>query len=59
MVSENETRVTFRRPNEPDAVLQRDRIQGIQAQGKSLMPDGLEEGMTPQDMADLMTFLTQ
>ena len=57
LLSENDTRVTLRRPNEPDAVLARSRIAQIRAEGKSLMPDGLEEGMTVQDMADLLSFL--
>jgi putative heme-binding domain-containing protein len=57
IITENDTRVTLRRPNEPDAVLPRSRIREVRAEGKSLMPDGLEEGMTPQDMADLLSFL--
>jgi hypothetical protein len=27
------------------------------SQGKSLMPDGLEEGLRPQDVADLIRFI--
>lgn len=57
IVTEDDTRVTLRRPNEPDAVLARSRIAQIRAEGKSLMPDGLEEGMTPQDIADVIAFL--
>jgi putative heme-binding domain-containing protein len=59
IVAENETRVTLRRPNEPDAVLTRSRIAQIRPEGKSLMPEGLEEGMTLQDMADLLWLLTR
>jgi putative membrane-bound dehydrogenase-like protein len=54
---EDDTRVTVRRPNEPDAVVPRSRIREIRAEGKSVMPDGLEEGLTLQDLADLLAFL--
>jgi putative membrane-bound dehydrogenase-like protein len=57
IVAENESRVTLRRPNEPDAVLPRVRISEIRATSRSLMPDGLEEGMGLQEMADLLAFL--
>ncbi len=59
IVSESATTVTLRRQNVPDATLQRNRIKEINAEGKSLMPDGLEEGLTPQDIADLLTFVRQ
>jgi len=29
----------------------------LRAEGKSLMPDGLEQGMSLQEMADLLAFL--
>jgi putative heme-binding domain-containing protein len=57
IVVEDETRVTVRRPSEPDAVIPRLRIREIRAEGKSLMPDGLEEGLTLQDFADLLQFV--
>ena len=57
IIAENESRVTLRRPNEPDAVVPRARIGEIRATGRSLMPDGLEEGMRLGDMADLLAFL--
>jgi putative membrane-bound dehydrogenase-like protein len=57
IIVEDDTRVTLRRPNEPDAVVLRTRIRQIRAEGKSLMPDGLEEGLTLQDLADLLAFL--
>ena len=59
LISENDSRVTLRRPGEPEAVLPRSRIREIRADGKSLMPDGLEEGLTAQDLADLLAFLAR
>lgn len=59
VVVENENSVTLRRPNEPDAVIPRARIRELKAEGKSLMPDGLEEGLRPQDLADLLAYLVQ
>jgi hypothetical protein len=35
----------------------RDNIQYLQAQTWSLMPEGLEEGLTPQGMADLLEYV--
>jgi hypothetical protein len=31
----------------------------MRADGKSLMPEGLEQGLSPQDVADLLDFLRQ
>jgi hypothetical protein len=38
-------------------VLPRTNIQYFQAQPWSLMPEGLEEGLTPQGMADLLEYI--
>ena len=38
----------------PDETIPRNQIKQIQASGKSLMPEGLEAGLTPQDLADLL-----
>jgi hypothetical protein len=37
--------------------LPRTNIQYLQAQPWSLMPEGLEEGLTPQGMADLLEYI--
>jgi len=37
----------------------RSEIAEIRASGQSLMPEGLEQAMTPQDLADLIAFLKQ
>jgi len=50
---------TVRRPNVPDVTIQRNESKELKADGKSLMPEGLEQGMTVADMADLLSFLRQ
>ncbi len=42
-----------------DETLPRDRIANIETTGTSLMPDGLEQNMSRQDLADLIAFLKQ
>jgi putative heme-binding domain-containing protein len=39
--------------------LPRANVKGSSSSGKSLMPEGLEAGMSVQDMADLLTFIEQ
>ncbi|HAM70241.1 MAG TPA: hypothetical protein DCM86_01175 [Verrucomicrobiales bacterium] len=57
LVSETPGGVTLRRPGTQDEFVPRERVVELQASGKSLMPDGLEAGLTPQDIADLLAFL--
>jgi putative heme-binding domain-containing protein len=57
IMAENEDRITLRRPNAPDDVIARANIREVRAEGKSLMPDGLEEGLEPADIANLLAFL--
>jgi putative heme-binding domain-containing protein len=57
IANESATTVTLRRPNEPDITLPRADLREFKTGGKSLMPDGLEAGMSDQDMADLIEFL--
>ena len=40
-----------------EAIVPRSRIAKIQPQSTSLMPEGLEEGLTSQDLADLLDFI--
>jgi len=47
----------LRRPNEPDFTVQRADLKELKTESKSLMPDGLEAGLTIQDVADLLEFL--
>jgi len=57
IASETVQRMTLRQPGSPDATLTRDRVRQIRATGLSLMPEGLEEGLDPQDLAHLLAFL--
>lgn len=57
IVAESDTTVTVRRPNLSDEVIPRAQIKEIRADGKSLMPDGLEKDLSIQNMADLLEFL--
>jgi putative heme-binding domain-containing protein len=49
--------ITLRRANGEESVVARDRISRIQTQNLSLMPEGLEAGLTNQEMANLLEFL--
>ena len=55
--NENEATITLQQLNGTTVVLPRARVQYLQAQPWSVMPDGLEEGLTPQNMADLLDYL--
>ncbi len=57
VAGESAEAITLRRPNEADAVVERSQIKEWKAEAKSLMPDGLEQGLTVQDVADLLSFL--
>lgn len=59
ITAESGSGVTMRRPNVPDLTIQRSQIKELRADGKSLMPDGLEQGLTQQDVADLLEFIRQ
>ena len=49
--------VTVRQPFGNEVVVPRSRIAKMEAQRTSLMPEGLEEGLTQQDLADLVDFI--
>ena len=59
IASETAVSVTLRRQGQPDETVLRKQIKELRADGKSLMPEGLEQGMSHQDMADLLEFLRQ
>jgi putative membrane-bound dehydrogenase-like protein len=42
-----------------EVVLSRANVKGSSSAGRSLMPEGLESGMSVQDMADLLTFIEE
>jgi putative heme-binding domain-containing protein len=49
--------VTLKMMGGAQVTLPRAEIQGSTSTGQSLMPEGLETSMTPQDLADLLTFI--
>ena len=55
--NESENSVTVRQPFGTAQTLPRSRIVRLQALERSMMPDGLEEGLSLQDMADLLQFI--
>jgi putative membrane-bound dehydrogenase-like protein len=59
ILAESPASVTLRQPNAPDTAIARSQIKELKAEGKSLMPDGLEQGLTVQGLADLLSFLRQ
>ena len=49
--------VTLRREEGQQDTIPRSDIEELRASGKSIMPDGLEEKLTPDQLADLLEFL--
>jgi putative heme-binding domain-containing protein len=59
LAEETATSVTLRREKgEQDVILRKD-IDSMAASAKSLMPDGLEKEISPQDMANLIGYLRE
>jgi putative heme-binding domain-containing protein len=59
LAGETATTVKLRRAEGLEDVVLRNEITELRASGKSLMPDGLEQSLGLQDMADLLKFLRQ
>ncbi|HEV2292806.1 MAG TPA: PVC-type heme-binding CxxCH protein [Tepidisphaeraceae bacterium] len=57
LVSDTPAGITLRQAYGKETTIRRDKIKKMSSDGRSIMPDGLEAGMTPQDMADLLTFI--
>ncbi len=57
IVAETETFVRLRAGGGFETTIPRAQIETLRADGKSLMPDGLEQGMSLQGMADLLEFV--
>jgi putative membrane-bound dehydrogenase-like protein len=51
------TQLTLRMPGGASKTILRADVTGSSSDGRSLMPEGLEAGLTTQDMADLLTFI--
>jgi putative membrane-bound dehydrogenase-like protein len=57
IAAESATSITLRRAEKVEEIVLRSQIESISDTNQSLMPDGLEEQMKPQDLADLLRFL--
>jgi putative heme-binding domain-containing protein len=42
-----------------EVALPRSNVRGSSSSGKSIMPEGLEAGLSVQDMADLLTYIEE
>ena len=56
LLNENPVTITLGQPNGVPTVLSRSNLLSVQSQTWSFMPVGLEEGLSPQDMADLLEY---
>jgi putative heme-binding domain-containing protein len=57
VAAETAAAVTLRQAFGAETVIPRAQIKSMHNQGASLMPEGLEEGLEPQDLADLLEFI--
>ena len=57
IITETANGVTLKRGDGVSDAIPRDRIEAISSTAVSLMPEGLEQGLTTQDFADLIAFL--
>ncbi len=58
VLNETASSVTLRQAFGKQDVIQRAEITKMQSQGQSVMPEGLEAGLTPQAMADLLEYIS-
>jgi putative membrane-bound dehydrogenase-like protein len=57
IASDTATSITLRQAEDKSVTLLRSDIEEMRSNGISLMPDGLEKAIPPQDMADLIAFI--
>ena len=58
LAEESEASITLKGPDAKTTVIARNEIELFKHSQRSLMPDGLEELVSPQDVADLFAFVT-
>ena len=58
IISETPTTITLRAPHIADQALLRSEVRELSTSGRSLMPEGFEQVLSPQDLADLISSLT-
>ena len=57
LAAETSNSVTLKQQEGKSETLRRDEIEDLHSDGVSLMPEGLEKDIPPQDMADLISFI--
>ncbi len=57
IAAENATSLTLRRAEGKEETLPRDQLEDLISNGVSLMPEGLEKDLTPQQFADVIAFI--
>jgi len=57
VANETSTTVTVRQAYGKEDIVPRSQIRKMRSQGQSLMPEGLEVGLTPQDLANLLEYI--
>jgi putative membrane-bound dehydrogenase-like protein len=58
IANETTTSLTMRQAFGKETVIMRSDVKGRRSLGQSLMPEGLEQGLTPQDFANLLEYIT-
>lgn len=58
LAAETATAITLRGQQAKDETVLRADLESLRGSGKSLMPEGLEKDLRPQDLADLVAYLT-
>jgi putative heme-binding domain-containing protein len=57
ITADTPTNITILQPYARETTLARSRIKSMSSRGKSLMPEGLEADLSPQQLADLLEFI--
>ena len=57
IANESATSISLRQPFGKEETLLRSNLKRMQSLNQSLMPEGLETGLTPAQMADLLEFI--
>ncbi|MFO0919287.1 MAG: PVC-type heme-binding CxxCH protein [Planctomycetaceae bacterium] len=55
--AENAASVSLKRAEAKEDVLQRENLEALVSSGQSLMPEGLEKDLSPQQVADVLAFI--
>jgi putative heme-binding domain-containing protein len=59
LVRDDGPNLVFRQAGGQEVVVVRERLTSLENSGRSLMPEGLEEGLDPRQLADLLAYLAK